>query len=111
MPSMSSSSFDPLAEPPRYVQLQVQSTPQGAEARTSIGQALHHAMRDHPDQSGNRFPGQLRAERIPADDDSGADHPYPLKLLELGTDNGQSESGICATPAGSAAAEAGPQEA
>jgi hypothetical protein len=39
MPSMSASSFDPMAEPPRYVQLQVESAPQGAEARTSTGQA------------------------------------------------------------------------
>jgi hypothetical protein len=39
MPSMSSSSFDLMAEPTRYVQLQLESAPAGAEARTSIGQA------------------------------------------------------------------------
>jgi len=90
---------------PPTVQLQLESTPPGAEAKTSIGPSCKTPCSMTVTPPGGQFHGQLCPDQVPAGDGCGAGHQDAGRSSDVGYDQGRSQSGDRATAAGYAAKE------
>ena len=104
-------SLDAFKPTPPTVQVQLDSVPPGADARTSLGPGCKTPCAVAVSAPDSGFSVAYTLNKVPAGDRPGAGRPYPRRFRQSGVDHARSQSGCRGTSAGRPSAEGRPQDA